>query len=44
MIDVKNWELSLKVGDEAIHFNLNHSLKQPELNSANCEIVETKIQ
>ena len=26
-----------------MHFNLNHSLKQPELNSAACEIVETKI-
>ena len=26
-----------------MHFNLNHSLKQPELNSADCEIVETKI-
>ena len=26
-----------------MHFNLNHSLKQPELSSADCEIVETKI-
>ena len=26
-----------------MHFNLNHSLKQPELSSAACEIVETKI-
>ena len=26
-----------------MHFNLNHNLKQPELNSADCEIVETKI-
>ena len=26
-----------------MHFNLNHSLKQPELSSADCEIVKTKI-
>ena len=26
-----------------MHFNLNHSLKQPELSSADCEIIETKI-
>ena len=26
-----------------MHFNLNQSLKQPELSSAECEIVETKI-
>ena len=26
-----------------MHFNLNNSLKQPELKSANCEFVETKI-
>ena len=28
-IDVKKGELTLRVGDEAMHFNLNHSLKQP---------------
>ena len=43
LIDVKKGELTLKVGDEAVHFNLNHNLKQPELSSADCEIVETKI-
>ena len=43
LIDVKKGELTLRVRDEAVHFNLNHSLKQPELNSADCEIVETKI-
>ena len=36
-------ELTLRVRDEAVHFNLNHSLKQPELSSADCEIIETKI-
>ena len=36
-------ELTLRVGDEAVQFNLNDSMKQPELRSANCEFVETKI-
>ena len=35
--------MALRVGDEAVHFNLNHSLKQPELRSADYEIIETKI-
>ena len=43
LIDVKKGELTLRVGNEAVHFNLNHSLKQSELNNAECEIVETKI-
>ena len=43
LIDVKKGELTLRVGDEAVHFNLKHSLKQPELINAECEIVETKI-
>ena len=40
LIDVKKGELTLRVGDEAVHFNLNHSLKQPELGIADCKIVE----
>ena len=40
---MKKWELTLKVGDEEVHFNLNHSLKQPELSSTDCEIIATKI-
>ena len=43
LIDVKKGELTLRVGDEAVHFNLNHNLKQPELSNADCEILETKI-
>ena len=43
LIDVRKGELTLRVGDEAVHFNLNDSLKQPELRSADCEFVETKI-
>ena len=43
LIDVKKRELTLRVGDEGVHFNLNDSLKQPELRSAEREFVETKI-
>ena len=43
LIDVKKGELTLKVGDKAVHFNLNHSLKQLELSNADYEIVETKL-
>ena len=42
-IDVKKEELTPRVGDEAVHFNLNHSLKQPKLSDVECEIVERKI-
>ena len=42
LIDVKKAELTLKVGDEAMHFNLNKSLKHPEFNSPDLKIVETK--
>ena len=40
LIDVKKGELTLRVGDEAVHLNLNHGLKQPELINGDCEIVE----
>ena len=40
---MKKGELTLRVGDEVVHFNVNHNLKQPELSNAYCEIVETKI-
>ena len=43
LIDVKKGELILRVGNEAVHFNLNHNLKRPELSNDDCEIVETKI-
>ena len=33
LIDVKKQELTLRVGDEAVHFNLNQSLKQPEFDN-----------
>ena len=40
LIDVKKRELTLRDREEVVHFNLNHSLKQPELSSTDCEIVE----
>ena len=43
LINVKKGELTLRVRDEAVHFNLNHSLKQLKISNADCEIVETKI-
>ena len=43
MIDVKKGEPTLRVENEAVHFNLNHSMKQSELINAEYEIVETKI-
>ena len=43
LIDVKKEELTLRVGDEAVHFNLNQSLKQPEFYNTDFKIVETKV-
>ena len=43
LINVKKGELTLRVGDEVVHFNLNHILKHPELSTINCEIIEIKI-
>ena len=43
LIDVKKGELTLKVGEEAIHFNLNKSLKQSECESTNCKTIETIV-
>ena len=40
---MKKGELTLMVGNKAVHFNLNHCSKQPELSNDDCEIVETKI-
>ena len=40
LIDVKKGELTLRVGEEAVHFKLNTSLKQYEFESPDCKIVE----
>ena len=42
-IDVKKGELTLRVGEEVVHFNLNKSLKQSECESTNCKTVETIV-
>ena len=43
LIDVKKGELTLRVGDEAVHFNFNKSLKQSECESTNCKTIETIV-
>ena len=43
LIDVKKGELTLRVGEEAVHFNLNKSLKQSECESTDCKTVETIV-
>ena len=40
LIDVKKGELTLRVGNEAVHFNLNKSLTQPEVDEENCMAVD----
>ena len=40
MIDVQKGELILRVGDEAVHFNLNKSLEQPDVDAEICMVVE----
>ena len=39
LIDVKNGELTLRVGEEAVHFNLNKSMKQSNCESIDCKTV-----
>ena len=40
---MKKVELTLRVGDEAVYFNLNQSLKQPEFDNTDYKIVEKKV-
>ena len=40
LIDVQKGELTLRVGDEAVHFNLNKSLEQPDVDVEICLAVE----
>ena len=39
LIDIQKGELTLRVGDEAVHFNINRSLKHPNVESDNCMAV-----
>ena len=43
LIDVKKGELTLREGDEEVHFNLNQSLKQPDFEKAKCKNVEKVV-
>ena len=43
MIDVKKGEITLGVGKEEVHFNLNQSMKQPNFDNAECKIVEQVV-
>ena len=40
LIDVQKGELTLRVGNEAVHFNLNKSLEQPDVDTESCMAVE----
>ena len=41
LIDVQNGELTLRVGDEVVQFNLNKSLTQPDVDAENCMVVDS---
>ena len=40
LIDVQKGELTLRVGNEAVHFNLNRSLEHPDVDAKSCTAVE----
>ena len=40
LIDVQKGELTLRVGNEAVHFNLNRSLEHPDVEAEGCMDVE----
>ena len=40
LIDVKKGELTLRVGNEAVHFNLDKSLTQSDVDAENCNVVD----
>ena len=39
LIDVQKGELTLKVGNEAVHFNINRSLEHPDVDAESCMAV-----
>ena len=43
LIDVKKGELTLRLGDEKVHFNLNQCLKRSDFDNAECKIVEQVV-
>ena len=42
-INVRKGELTLRVGDEEVHFNLNQSLKQPDFEKVDCKSCENVV-
>ena len=40
---MKKGKLTLRVGDEKVHFNRNQSLKQPDFDNAECKNVEQVV-
>ena len=40
LIDVQKGELTLRVGSEAVHFNLNMSLEHPNVDTESCMVIE----
>ena len=42
LIDVQKGELTLRVGNEAVHFNLNRSLEHPDVDVESCMVLEKK--
>ena len=43
LIDVQKGELTLRVGEEALHFNLNKGLEQPDVDAGSCMAIENSI-
>ena len=39
LIDVQKGELTLRVGNEAMHFNINRSLEHPDVDADSCMVV-----
>ena len=40
LMDIQKGELTLRVGEEAVHFNLNKRLEQPDVDAGSCMAVE----
>ena len=40
LVDVQKGELTLRVGNEAVHFNLNKSLTQSDVDAENCNSID----
>ena len=40
LIDLQKGELTLRVGNEAVHFNLDKSLTQYDVDAENCNVID----